>query len=109
MNNEQAYQRARSQARARIREQLGELPFTGENVLEASIALIREWVYEEYYYAKPDVVEALLLQYRNFMGIMFKEIDASLEVTEDEQFYVEQIVTLYSLALKKTIEQLYSV
>ena len=109
MNNETLYQRARTQAKERIREQLGELPFTGENVLEASIALTRQWVYEECYYAKPEVVEALLLQYRNFMGIMFKEIDASLEVTEDEQFYVEQIVTLYSLALKNTITQLYSV
>lgn len=109
MNNETLYQRARTQAKERIRERLGSLSFTAENVLEASIALIREWVYEEYYYAKPDVVEALLLQYRNFMDIMFKEIDASPEVTEDEQFYIEQIVTLYSLALKNTITQLYSV
>lgn len=94
---------------AMLRAKLGDQEETPENVMGASIALIREGIYSKYYYAKPDVVEALLLNLRNFMTMLFAEIDEMTETSEEAQSRVIVELARFSLSLGKTIEQLYSV
>jgi|GEM_PF-3973525 len=90
-----------------LEDELGDLPPTAENVLEASISAIRSTIYMDYNWAKPDVVEALLLNLRYVLEITFDEIDQAGD-TLDEEKIVREILK-FSFAMRKTIDKLYSV
>ncbi len=92
-----------------IQEELGDRPATPENVVEASIAATRKSIYMDYYYAKPEVVEALLLLLKNFMQAIFDEVDALEDDSEESELRIMHQVLRVSLAMRKTINQLYSV
>ena len=95
-----------------IQAELGDRPPTPDNIAEASIACTRRTIYEDYYYANPAVVEALLLNLRNFMELTFTEIDQmsanDMSNEEAELKFVKELHR-FSVAMRKTIDRLYSV
>jgi len=93
-----------------LQDALGDLPPTPKNIMEASIVATRQTVYMDYNWAKPDVIEALLLNLRHFMEIVFEEIDEMGDTIgeADEEKIVREILK-FSFAMRKTIDKLYSV
>jgi hypothetical protein len=92
-----------------MREKLKGLPITRENALEAAVASVREQIYLNYCYAKPDVVEALLLVFRNSMNLLFAELDSEDDLSDQDTQRILQGIMNCSLAIDQTINELYSV
>jgi len=92
-----------------MREKLQGLPITRETALAAVVASVREQIYLNYSYAKPDVVEALLLVFRNSMNLLFAELDSEEDWSDQDAQRILQGIMNCSIAIDQTINQLYSV
>lgn len=110
MDAKEAYDVATERIVAKLQEMGVDEP-TLNDMIDASEALVRQQIYERYYYAKPDVVEALLLMQRQFLEHVYAEIDAVNDAACLEKMQ-ERIATechRFSLVLRRTTALLYDV
>lgn len=90
---------------ARLHEQ------TPNDMIDAAEDLVRQEIYNRYYYAKPDVVEALLLMQRRFLEHVYAEIndiDSKEAVLSAEDPIIAQC-DRFSEVLWETLDALYDV
>jgi hypothetical protein len=64
-----------NETEVKILEKLDGKPPTNKNIIDASMALIREGIYKKYPLAKPEIVESLLL----LLSIKYDKISEDLE------------------------------
>lgn len=110
MDAKETYDVAAERIVAKLQEMGIDEP-TPNDMIDASESLVRQEIYERYWCAKPEVVEALLLMQRQF----FEDINAEIEAVSDEaslEVLEDRIVIechRFTKALRQTIALLYTV
>lgn len=83
-----------------------ELEVTGENVLKASIMLMRRQAYTSFPAARPEIVEALLLMFQVFYYDVCDEIDKADNLTEAQTSELMKETYRFGRCIQKTLAKM---